>query len=712
MEELNYVVDNSRIVELLGLQNFSTSESAILELVKNAYDARAFNLTLSFHDNILEIIDDGDGMNDSDIRNHWMHIGKSEKGYQVVDENNNIRVQSGSKGVGRFALSRLGCSIVITSKKNGYDTVVWKTDWVRATVENITEDRACGTHITIGKLREKWSDKKIGLLCKYLELTYKDSSMVIDVEFANKKMRIPQHFPLGRPGVNCKSLITLNYENGVIITKVDSDEFKEEASVYCEGINLTHYENSINVFDELKNTELEELVGEDLSNYISELGGFSATFFFNITPTGNETEKFLYKYRNTPESVDGGVVLYRNAFSISSYEGSKDWLGLGKRSRKSPAAASHSTGAWRIRENQIAGYVDIDKNRNAHLNDLANRQGLEENEYYQLFINIILMGLADFERYRQSIIREITKNFQVDVEETPIIDKVIKKPSVLSQLSKEEVKSLANEIKDTRKSVVETIRIKDETEARYKYDVRILNVLATMGLKASSIAHEMNNDMNMLNSWYSLTVEALKEYDMWEDLNSSDNTKLAYKNVPELLSNANGSTQRIILFMKTMLDEIEKKQFEVKTQEVEPLLNSIIDTWKRDYAWISISVRIEEGIEYHVSEDVLQVVFDNLILNTVQQNEKKDHVNITIMVRKSVDCLQFDYFDDGVGLDKKYLNNPMRILEVHETTRRNGHGLGMWIVNNTCVMSGGEVQAIDSNNGFHISFAIGGGLNG
>ena len=40
----------------------------------------------------------------------------------------------------------------------------------------------------------------------------------------------------------------------------------------------------------------------------------------------------------------------------------------------------------------------------------------------------------------------------------------------------------------------------------------------------------------------------------------------------------------------------------------------------------------------------------------------------------------------------------MKILEVHETTRKNGHGLGMWIVNNTITMSGGKIESIKSDN--------------
>lgn len=68
------------------------------------------------------------------------------------------------------------------------------------------------------------------------------------------------------------------------------------------------------------------------------------------------------------------------------------------------------------------------------------------------------------------------------------------------------------------------------------------------------------------------------------------------------------------------------------------------------------------------------------------------------------------YIDNGVGLPDKYKKNPMKILEPHETSRKKGHGLGMWIVNNTLNMSGGEVLDITSKNGFEIDFTIGGKL--
>ena len=65
------------------------------------------------------------------------------------------------------------------------------------------------------------------------------------------------------------------------------------------------------------------------------------------------------------------------------------------------------------------------------------------------------------------------------------------------------------------------------------------------------------------------------------------------------------------------------------------------------------------------------------------------------------------YSDNGKGLSSKYKFDPMRILEVHETSRTKGHGIGMWIVNNTVIGTGGEIQKIEGFNGFKMEFIIG-----
>ena len=492
-------------------------------------------------------------------------------------------------------------------------------------------------------------------------------------------------------------------------TTVQSDEFLDDAMQYCPKLDIKKVYIENNLMNEIKPSDY-DLTEEELNLYLEKLGEFSAQFYFYIKPTTVDIEKFMYKHSGLPEALPGGVILYRNAFSISAYEGKKDWLGFGKRSRKSPAAASHPTGAWRVRENQMAGKVEIDKKRNSFLIDLSNRQGLEENIYFQLLIEIIHIGVSEFERYRQDIVRAINvKNVsQKEEVSAPVSDKVVTNPKAISKLSEQEAKQLVDEIKSFQKESKEAKKDKENTEERYKYDVRILNVLATVGLKSSSIAHEMRNDRNSIASNTTHIIDALKDYGMWDELNSPEKTKRAYNNVPYLLKSNNEIGMKLVAFMNAMLSEIEKKQFEPMWQSIADILNRIKLSWESDYAWVTVNINMEEDVVYHISEDILQVIIDNLILNSIQQNENSNHLLIDIEAKKCGELLSFVYKDNGKGLAKKYINAPRKILEVHETTRRNGHGLGMWIVNNTAIMSGGSIEKIIGHQGFSIEFTIGG----
>lgn len=155
MEELKYIIEDSTIAELLGVQNFTNAESAILELVKNAYDAEVLNLTIKFNENQLIIEDDGIGMNVEDIKKYWMHIGKSQKKYNIIDKNNKNRVLAGSKGLGRFALARLGKCVRLFSKKENDNSVVWTTDWNSSKLDYDNTFNKNGTKIIIDNLRDK-----------------------------------------------------------------------------------------------------------------------------------------------------------------------------------------------------------------------------------------------------------------------------------------------------------------------------------------------------------------------------------------------------------------------------------------------------------------------------------------------------------------------------------------------------------------------------
>ena len=79
----------------------------------------------------------------------------------------------------------------------------------------------------------------------------------------------------------------------------------------------------------------------------------------------------------------------------------------------------------------------------------------------------------------------------------------------------------------------------------------------------------MKNDRNIIAFNNKYIIDALKEYKMWDILNTEDKTKLEYKNVPYLLDKNTTTTKKILLFIDSMLDNIEKSQFQIGLKNIE-----------------------------------------------------------------------------------------------------------------------------------------------
>lgn len=703
MVKNHFTIEEDAIAELLGRQFYKSEEAAIFELIKNSYDANATYCVVLIQENEIKIIDNGHGMNYKDIQTAWLHIGKSNKDYFNED---GTRVYAGSKGVGRFALARLGDEVIVYSKKEGFEGVCWTTNWEDSSfaIEKTLIDR--GTVIQIKKLRINWNEKRVNNLLRFFERAYKSEEMQIIIKFKDQDYLVSNIFENLRIGENYSVEIDIAYlkENTTILLEVKSKEFEDIVKTMLPTVNIESYKESLNLSLEFKD--------EADTGMLEELGSFSSKLYFAMTRnTKAHMEEFKYRKTNY-DFPKTGVVLYRNAFSLSTLDGSTDWLEITARARKSPAAASHKTGSWRVRSNQLTGYILIDKRENKHIKDLSNRQGIEDNDYSQLLKRVIGICLNRFEAYRQNIIREI-KNLAteevLEEKDVEIVKKFIKDPTSLKDMAENEVVKLAKIVEDIQNDAEKQIKARKESEEQHKYEVRILNVLATQGLRASAIAHELQNKRNFLDKFYNSVVNALKKYNYWDDLNSPEKTKKAYKNVPKLLEDVNDINLRLISFIDVILNKIKKEKFKTNIKSISTQLNNIINTWESEYSWINFHVSNnvpEEMDNIKISRDALEVIFDNLILNSVQHNSHKQQLIITIDVNYLNECLYIQYKDDGIGLDEKYKNNPMRIMEVHETSRNDGHGLGMWIINNTVQMYNGEVLNISGDIGFKFDFRM------
>ena len=130
---LNFNV-SARTARLIGRENFANAEGAIVELVKNTYDADSracfvvFDVQEDKCKSSIYIIDCGEGMTEDVISKHWMTIGTDDKLNNAFSKKG--RVKSGAKGIGRFALDRLGKKAeMITFSDKTEQGLLWTIDW-------------------------------------------------------------------------------------------------------------------------------------------------------------------------------------------------------------------------------------------------------------------------------------------------------------------------------------------------------------------------------------------------------------------------------------------------------------------------------------------------------------------------------------------------------------------------------------------------------
>ncbi|MDG4949004.1 ATP-binding protein [Actinobacillus equuli subsp. haemolyticus] len=701
-EKLKYIIEDNILAEILGQQNFSTKESAILELVKNAYDAGSTELYIDFlkdkqGKNILTVTDNGTGMNYLGIQNTWMHVGKTSRGY--LDSVTN-RVYAGSKGIGRFALARLGKNIEMYTRQMDGEGLLWKTDWNNSTLEQST-DVSKGTTFIIHNLRDNWGIKSIESLKSYLSKVYFNDQMKIYInnsltnEVIKEKVELLWNTPC--LGENFVSDLYFEFDsnNFTLFCRINSDEFKNNIfELIKDDLSFSSYDDSRKVYE-----------------FLRRVGSFKGHLYFSLSNINNiDYEKFEYKYKNLLNRYANGIILYRNAFSIDSYEGRVDWLNLSRRAAASPAAASHPTGTWRVRANQLSGFILIDKEDNKYIEDLSNRQGIVENIYFEFFKKIVITSIEFFEGYRQGIIRDINKYKELDKYNSysesnlktaeSILGNIQRKPEDLNKITLEDLNTIHDELNRKNKEI-DSIKIeKEKIEENYRYETQLLNVLATSQLKISSLGHEINNNRNELVRNPLKIEEELKKKLNWDELNLVSPKN---KNIPYLIDSLKKGINKVINLIDNILDESKKENFLSKEYLMKELVEIIINKWKEQYVWVDFKVELNGNEYINISSDYIMIILDNLILNSIQQNDRRSNLNICVSLSYDGESLILRYSDDGKGLEEKYLANPMKILNVHETSRVNGHGLGMWIVNNTIHKLGGEITEISSNGGFSLS---------
>jgi len=133
----NFSVDSALLQEL-GERLVTTPHVALAELVKNSYDADATEVHVDIRESDgggpeIEVRDNGCGMTLKQIREFWMRIGNTHKDSEQHSKLYG-RPLTGSKGIGRFCVRRLGTRVKLESRAKSGHRVEFNTleiDWTK-----------------------------------------------------------------------------------------------------------------------------------------------------------------------------------------------------------------------------------------------------------------------------------------------------------------------------------------------------------------------------------------------------------------------------------------------------------------------------------------------------------------------------------------------------------------------------------------------------
>ncbi len=171
----------ARLLIQLGDQLIKNESIALVELVKNSYDADANKVDIYMENlddpknGIIIIEDDGFGMTSNTVENVWLEPGsdfKSKKIKNLEVSPKYKRLPIGEKGIGRFGVHKLGNVIEMTTKSNDGKEVFVKIDWsdfnnykyleevpikiIERESPLLFKEGRTGTNIVISSLRKTW----------------------------------------------------------------------------------------------------------------------------------------------------------------------------------------------------------------------------------------------------------------------------------------------------------------------------------------------------------------------------------------------------------------------------------------------------------------------------------------------------------------------------------------------------------------------------
>jgi len=493
----------ARIILQLGEQLIKNESIALLELVKNTYDADASKVKVTMQkvndpeNGMIIVEDDGCGMSLDIIKNVWMEPGSDYKERvleKLLKENKRTprfgRLPLGEKGIGRFAAHRLGNQIeLITRAENGpevYLVINWnlfgKSRYLEEVPVEIVErepsyfKNKTGTKIIIKKLKNAWTKGMVRNIYRSLNSFCSPfDHKAFKIEFGIDKREWVEGL-LSWKEIKDYALFNFRVEmEGVYITR-----FKYEFTPWPTMTKLTHriitegdkyVKKRLRIYDE----KLKEI---DLGKFRIGPVRFQGFIFdrdSRILSLGVQDRKGLKEYLNK----NGGIGVYREDIRVYDYgEPENDWLGLDIRRVNIPTK--------RISNNIVIAAAFLERDKSRDLIEKTNREGFIENEAYKSFKDAILYSLSVIEQLRYEDKDKIRTVYGLKSRQGPVLPKIEKlREFVGNRIKEEPVKKEIN-------------RYLDRIEKGYQEVKEIFLKTAGAGLTLSIVIHEIEKIIDEL----------------------------------------------------------------------------------------------------------------------------------------------------------------------------------------------------------------------
>lgn len=713
------------IINRLGKELVGKQETAVSELIKNAYDADATIVDLIFENawnkgGILTIEDNGHGMNRNQLVNGFMRLSSSDKIHNPVSEKYK-RQKAGKKGIGRFATQRLGNKLTIITQTihsqealkviiNWDDFATDKDLWtVSNSIEFVSKSKKSGTTLIIEGLREGWSDAMIKRVYRYTS-------------------ELLQPFPLSKKKEEEKEIsidegFKSNYyrsDNGYLVAIVNEENaIFQHALAEIEGYVLddgqgcwalkSHKLNFPQKVYSIGNSEKDK---EDTSTPFNLIKGlhFKAYYYvFDSSLFAPGTITFIRELL----FEKGGIRLYRNGFRVLPYgEPFDDWLGLDKSNNRNIILAQHTN-------RNFFGFVElVDKSDN--FEETSSREGLIENEYLNELVSFVYRSLISAVMKVQSLRgRKVTasqKGYKKEKDnpsekvdsaieqiEELFKETEINKDIYLQQTLGKNTNEKANQIISDLKQAREEEKIKNQELID---ENNMLRILAGLGLVIGEFVHEVQRFLPGFDADIRFLKNAVKDY------------KDVYERTELLETNVKSFSAYTSYFDKTISRNVNRELEPIELRDVVRNFEKVIlSDLKR--ASINMLPSKYEGydlftVPMHPSEWA-SILF-NLYTNSKKAIKRaKTDGKIFIRCGKDGKMVFLEFSDNGDGISKENEENIFNAFYTTSTasnhtsddaTALTGTGLGLKIVKDIIEFYNGEIYVSTPVDGYKTTIRI------